>query len=82
MATPDPKTPTRAQLFEVLNNHELVRLFEKLFEVAGDTTPTEIEGVSLAVGTADSKATQAIDTGIQNEIKSKSNKVLLWLSMK
>lgn len=67
MATPDPKTPTRAQLYKLLGNHELVRLFEKLFEVAGDLTPTDVatlyrlaEEASIDANTAMSKANQAI----------------------
>lgn len=109
MPQPDPQTPTRAQLFKLLGSHDLVKLFEKLFERAGNTTPTETEEISIAAGLADSKANQAIDmairlmeaaepailevgtasskanqaigTSIENEIKSKSNGVLLWLSM-
>ena len=81
MATPDPKTPTRAQLYNFLGNHELVKLFEKLFERAGDTTPTETEEISVDTNTASSMASQAISTGIANETKSKSNGVLIWLSM-
>ncbi|MCK5600590.1 hypothetical protein KAR91_01905 [Candidatus Pacearchaeota archaeon] len=67
MANPDPKTPTRAQLFKLLGNHELVKLFEKLFEVAGDLTPADVtilyrlaEEASIDANTAISKANQAI----------------------
>lgn len=88
MATLDPKTPTRNQLFKVFQNHELVRLFEKLFEIAGDLTPTDIatltiliEEANINAGIASSKSNQAIGSGISNEIKSKSNGVLMWLSM-
>ncbi len=49
MAFPDPKTPTRNQLFKVLQNHDLVRLFEKLFEVAGNLTPIEIEAIYILI---------------------------------
>ena len=109
MATPDPKTPTRAQLFKFLGNHELVKLFEKLFEMAGDITPNETEEINtlaglayskanqasdmtiglkeeaqdaiMSIGTAMSKANQAIGGTVSNEIKSKSNGVLTWLMM-
>ena len=53
MALPDPKTPTRSQLFKLLGDHNLVKLFEKLFEMAGDTTPALLEEV-------EDKANQAI----------------------
>ena len=82
MATPDPKTPTRNQLFKVLQNHELVRIFERLFERAGDTTPTETEEISIAAGIADSKANQAISASIENETKTDEALTLIWLTTK
>jgi len=88
MALPDPKTPTRAQLFKLLGNHELVKLFEKLFEQAGDLIPSDVitlnrlvQEASIDANTADSKANQAIGGVVSNEIKTKSNGVLVWLSM-
>jgi hypothetical protein len=80
MAAPDPKTPTRAQLYKVLNNHELVRLFEKLFEMAGETTPNETEEINIAAGIAGSKANQAIGASIENKIKANEALTLLWLT--
>ena len=72
MATPDPKTPTRDQLFKVFQNHELVRLFEKLFERAGEINPDDIatltiliEEVNIGAGIADGKANQANDLAIR-----------------
>lgn len=82
MAQPDPKTPTRAELFKIFKSHDLVVKIEKLFERAGDTTPTEMEEINISAGIAESKSNQAIDGTIQNEIKSKSNGVLIWLSIR
>lgn len=72
MATPDPKTPTRAQLFKLLGNHELVRLFEKLFEMAGDITPSETEEINTLAGNAIAKAQQASDMTLRLEEEAQS----------
>lgn len=83
MALPDPKTPTRAQLFKLLGSHELVKIFEKLFEVAGDLTPTEIAALSVLIqetsidaNTAVAKANQAI--GALASIDHSRLKNILW----
>ena len=72
MATPDPKTPTRKQLFKLLGNHEMVRLFERLFDRSGEINPDDIDALYLLIdeitidsGIADAKATQASDMVIR-----------------
>lgn len=46
MATADPKPLTRRQIEEIVgNNPELVRRLERLFLVAGELTPTQIEQI-------------------------------------
>ena len=102
MALPDPKIPNRAQLFKLFGTHELVRLFEKLFERSGDLTPAEIETLQTEVGvlqtavvvlqtevgvlqgeviTLQGEVTVLQGIAQSNEIRSKSNGVLTWLSM-
>ena len=69
MAIIDPKAITRDQLATFLNNHELIRRFERLFFVAGDLTPNQIETLfrlveeaAINAGIADAKANQANDS--------------------
>jgi len=58
----DPKPPTRKQLARILDNdQELIRAFERLFSVAAEQIPTDITSIELSSGTADQKATQALD---------------------
>lgn len=80
MALPDPKIPNREQLFKVLNNHELVKRFEKLFERAGEMNPNEIEEAIIAAGISGAKANQAISTSIENETRIDEALALIWLS--
>ena len=60
---------TRDQLAKFLPDNDTIRRFEKLFQLAGNTTPINIEIIfrlieelSIAIGTADGKATQANDS--------------------
>lgn len=82
MAVPDPKTPTRNQLYKLLGSHELVRIFEKLFERAGNSTPLEVEEINIIAGIADAKANQAISTSIENETRTDEALALIWLTTK
>lgn len=68
MAIPDPKPLTRDQYATFLKNHEMIRHFEKLAVVAGQTTPDQLEQLfqlvqeaSIDAGLADNKAVQAQD---------------------
>jgi hypothetical protein len=46
----DPKAPSRAQIARMAGNDpELIRLIEQLFEVAGQKTPNDVDGVSLGI---------------------------------
>lgn len=47
----DPKPPSRAQLAKFLPDAEAIRAFEKLFEQAGDTTPTDVLELSYLANT-------------------------------
>ena len=70
-------TPTRAQLDLFTRNHRVTIAFEELFNRSNTITQTTNNDASLGI----SKANQAIATSDANETRSKSNKVLLWLSM-
>lgn len=75
MATIDPKPLTRDQLASFLDSNELIRRFERLFQVSGTLTPAQIEllfqqvailfrlaeEASIDAGTADAKANSAAD---------------------
>lgn len=56
----DPKPPTRAQLAKFLPDAEAVRAFEKLFEVAGDTTPTDVLELSYLANTLRARISSAV----------------------
>jgi len=73
----DPKPLTRKELASFLPNQRAIRAFEKLFELV----PGEIITVDTSSGSAEAKSQQAISMAISNEQRSKSNGVLLWLSM-
>jgi hypothetical protein len=60
---------SRDQLARFLPDNDTIRRFEKLFQIAGNTSPINIEIIfrlieelSIAIGTADGKATQANDS--------------------
>jgi hypothetical protein len=64
----NPTKPTRKQLAEFLRDHKSIRLFERLFEVAGKLTPEDVDTlfrlvdeVDIKTGIADSKAQGALD---------------------
>jgi hypothetical protein len=71
-------TPTREQFSIFLKDQRTIRAFEELF----NRVNTEVATIGEDTLSADAKANQAIGTGIDNEIRSKSNEVLLWLTMK
>jgi hypothetical protein len=71
-------TPTREQFAIFLKDQRTIRAFEELFNKVN----TEVATIGEDTLSADTKANQAIGTGIDNEIRSKSNEVLLWLTMK
>jgi hypothetical protein len=52
---------TRDQLASFLQDHEQVRQFERLFANARQLEPTTLVDLSIAAGTADQKATEALD---------------------
>jgi hypothetical protein len=60
---------TRDQLASFLGNNDLIRRFEKLFQIAGNTTPINIEIIfrlieelSIAIGGVDGKANQSLSS--------------------
>lgn len=64
----DPKPLTRDQLAKFLPDQEAIKRFERLFQVAGDLTPTDVatlyrltQEASVDAGIADTKATEALD---------------------
>lgn len=65
----DPKPPSRDQLAKFLPDAESIKLFERLFAIAGNLTPTDIaaltrlvQEVSLESASAVSSATEALDS--------------------
>jgi hypothetical protein len=52
---------TRDQLASFLQDHEQVRQFERLFSNARQLEPTTLVDLAIAAGTADQKATEALD---------------------
>jgi hypothetical protein len=65
----DPKPPSRDQLAKFLPDAESIKLFERLFAVAGNLTPTDIaaltrlvEETSLESASAVSSANEALDS--------------------
>jgi hypothetical protein len=52
---------TRDQLASFLQDHEQVRQFERLFSNARQLEPTTLVDLSITAGTADQKATEALD---------------------
>ena len=81
LTTPyDPKVPTREQLAKFLPDHESIRFFERLFQVAGTLTPSDIEAiytildeVELTAGIANTKAVEALDKITRLEAKSQKS---------
>lgn len=67
-------TPTRSEFETFLGSQKLIRAFEELFNQSKENISTSEETQS------DSKANQATSTGIGNEIRSKSNNILIWLN--
>lgn len=64
----DPKPLTRDQLAKFLPDQEAIRKFERLFQVAGDLTPTDVatlyrlaQEAAVEAGTANSKAQSVLD---------------------
>ena len=55
----NPKPPTRAQLARFLQDAESIKAFEKLFEMAGDTTPTDVLELSYLANTLKSRIQDA-----------------------
>lgn len=53
---------TRDQLATFLKNHEQIKQFEKLFQIADEVSPaTDTQGIGIQAGNADQKAVQALD---------------------
>jgi hypothetical protein len=52
---------TRDQLASFLQDHEQVRQFERLFSNARQLEPTTLVDLAITAGTADQKATEALD---------------------
>lgn len=52
---------TRDQLATFLKNHEQIKQFERLFQVADEVAPaTDTQGISIQAGNADAAATEAL----------------------
>ena len=52
---------TRDQLATFLKNHEQIRQFERLFQIADEVSPaTDTEGISIEAGNADASANEAL----------------------
>ena len=70
-------TPTREQFSIFLKDQRTIRAFEELF----NRVNTEVTANSESISSTEAKANVAVESSISNEIRSKSNEVLLWLSM-
>lgn len=58
----DPKPLTRDQLAKFLPDNESIRRFERLFVMAGEQTPSQLQDIAIAAAVADVKATEAADS--------------------
>jgi len=72
----DPSPLTRQQLAKFLPNHEAIIAFERLFKVAGNITPTNIDEVLIDSGSASAKA-----ISVDSELQSIKNDILLSLGI-
>ena len=72
----------REELARFLPDHKSIKAFEDLFKEAasGSEVDVSVQEVSIDANTAIAIANQAIGGVVSNEIKAKSNGVLLWLS--
>lgn len=73
----DPKSPSRDVLAKFLSDHESIKKFERLFEVAGDLTPTDVailyrltQESFIEGSNASAKAQSALDIleGVVNDL--------------
>ena len=72
---------TRQKLAEVFVDHRTVRQFEKVFELADELTVDVTNETITLAGLALSGAQSAQSTADLADARSKSNGVLVWLSM-
>jgi hypothetical protein len=79
-----PSPLTRKELAEFLPDLRSIKAFEAMFTLLspGDNSlEVKVQEASIDANTAVAKANQAVGGTIMNEIKTKSNGVLLWLMM-
>ncbi|MDB4278429.1 hypothetical protein N9917_02365 [Deltaproteobacteria bacterium] len=57
----DPVAPSRDKLKALFPNHDDLVAFERLFEVAGGSTPDDLESLAISVGLVGGQAVQALD---------------------
>ena len=74
--------PTRTQ-FQALcgKDDRLIRWFEKLAKLSGDTTPAVIVDTEISASSAMALAREAAASITKLEIQTKSNGVLSWLTI-
>ncbi len=77
---------SRDELAAFLPNHRAVIYFEALFETVSpiieeQPLPATIEDVAVDASLAHSKANQAISNNVLNKKTSRSNQVMVWLTM-
>lgn len=51
----DPKPPTRAQLAKFLPDESAIKAFERVFQMAGDITPAELQELAYLANTLKSR---------------------------
>jgi hypothetical protein len=51
---------TRDQLATFLKNHEQIKQFERLFQIADEISSSDITGISIQAGNADAAANEAL----------------------
>jgi hypothetical protein len=51
---------TRDQLATFLKNHEQIKQFERLFQIANEVSSSDITGISIQAGNADAAANEAL----------------------
>lgn len=72
---------SRAQLSKFLPDHESVKQFEQLFQIADELAPDVVNELTILSSNVSASAAASLDIALDADKRSRSNGVLLWLSM-